>query len=69
MDSTASPTTKQMQVRISFPLYKLVYESGSEDLIWRDRSREEEDMLRERARGEEERRRNRWYLDNMNRMV
>jgi paired amphipathic helix protein Sin3a len=52
-----------MRVRISLPLYKLVYESGSEDFVCDVRSRDEEDMLRERARERgEERRKSRWLL-------
>jgi paired amphipathic helix protein Sin3a len=60
-DSTAWSTAKHMRVRISLPSYKVVYESGTDDLVLRSRSREEEEMLRERSWGrEEERQKSRW---------
>jgi paired amphipathic helix protein Sin3a len=60
-DSTALSTAKHMRVRISLPSYKIVYESGTEDLVFRSRMREEEEMLRERSQGrEEDRRKSRW---------
>lgn len=63
MESTAS-VTKHMRVRISLPSYKLVYESGSEDVVWNGRSREAEAILKERSRSrEEERRKSRWLTN------
>jgi paired amphipathic helix protein Sin3a len=46
-----------MSVRVGLPSYKLMYESGTEDVQWRGQSAE----LRGRAAGrEEERRKSRW---------
>jgi paired amphipathic helix protein Sin3a len=63
-DRTASSSEKYMRVRISLPSYKVVYESGTEDLFLRGRSVEEETMLMERSEvREEERRRSGWLTE------
>ncbi|KAF9015729.1 hypothetical protein BDQ17DRAFT_1341548 [Cyathus striatus] len=51
----------QMKIRVNLPTYKLVYEDGCEDMVWRGRGRGEERELRDRARArDEERKRSRW---------
>ena len=63
MEDTGLSTDKHMRIRISLPSYKLVYECGTEDLILRCRSMEEERMLTERSQmREEERRRSSWLV-------
>jgi len=62
-EETASPSTGKMvidgnlAVRISLGTYKIFYESGSEEMMWRVRGREEEKEIRERAQVREEQRR------------
>lgn len=49
-----------MRIRIGLPSYKLVYESGSEDVMWR---REVDSGLAMKAQQrEEDRRRSKWAL-------
>jgi paired amphipathic helix protein Sin3a len=56
-DGTAPVVDDHMRVRVSVPSYKLVYEAGCEDFIWRN----EGGILETRAMGrDEERRRSRW---------
>lgn len=42
----AAKSTGEGRVRVSLPRYKLVYEAGSEEVIWRERL---EEGMRERA--------------------
>ncbi|KAI0066497.1 hypothetical protein BV25DRAFT_1868189 [Artomyces pyxidatus] len=54
-------TEGEVAIRISLGTYKLFYEAGTEECVWRRRSEEEERTLRERAAArEEERRRTPW---------
>ena len=56
-ESTAPVVEDHMKVRIGVPTYKLVYETGSEDLILHAWDKESSEMLaRARAREEERRR-------------
>ena len=48
-----------MGVQVQRGTYKLMYERGREDVLWRTRGREGWRTLHERARGREEERRRR----------
>ncbi|KAF8665510.1 hypothetical protein AX16_000524 [Volvariella volvacea WC 439] len=51
------------RIRINVPNYKILYESGTEDVMWRRWNKEEAVILEERARvREEERKRSRWLV-------
>ncbi|KAF8167408.1 hypothetical protein B0H34DRAFT_644805 [Crassisporium funariophilum] len=61
-EGTAPVLEDHMKIRVSVPMYKMVYEGGSEELIWHDWGKQEVGM-RERGRiREEERRRSDWVL-------
>lgn len=57
-DSIASTTRieQYMKIRVRLPTYKIVYESGSEDFLWRKRDAEEWRVLEERDRARREER-------------
>lgn len=57
-DSIASTTKIEgyMKIRVRLPTYKMVYESGSEDFLWRKRGAEEWRVLEERDRARKEER-------------
>ncbi|KXN88887.1 Paired amphipathic helix protein pst1 [Leucoagaricus sp. SymC.cos] len=58
--NTAPNEESWMKIRVDLRTYKLVYEAGGEEVVWRGTDREEEE-LRERARvREEERRKSQW---------
>lgn len=58
--NTAPNRESTMKIRVDVRTYKLVYEAGGEDVVWRGVGKEEE-VLRERARvREEERRKSQW---------
>lgn len=60
--NTAPKREDWMKIRVDLRTYKLVYEAGGEETIWRVVDKEEE-VLRERARvREEERRKNQWVV-------
>lgn len=63
VDENTAPGTKHMKIRVSLPSYKLVYERGSEEVMWRRRGGAEEAELRVRAQGREEERRKSIFLD------
>ncbi len=51
-----------MKIRIDLRTYKVVYEGGSEEVLWRGVDKDEE-VLRERARvREDERRKSQWLM-------
>lgn len=50
---------RDLGVQIQRPSYKIMYERGREDVLWRRRGAEEERMLRERAVAREDERRRR----------
>ncbi|KAF8079008.1 histone deacetylase complex, SIN3 component [Lyophyllum atratum] len=62
MEDGTAPFTRQMKVRVGLPSYKLVYESGTEDVALRTRGAGEEQQLVMRALGREEERRKSVYL-------
>ena len=51
-----------MRIRVSVPSYKLVYEQGSEEMIWRALPGREIEMLKMQARAREEERRRSVFL-------
>ncbi|THH20510.1 hypothetical protein EW146_g864 [Bondarzewia mesenterica] len=60
LPSGAGVVEGDLRIRISMGTYKLFYEAGTEDVVWRRRGREEEETLRVRATArDEERRRSR----------
>lgn len=59
-ESTAFVKDERAKIRISFPSYKLVYEGGSEDLIW---GKTDYTGLEEQAeKREQDRKRSRWLV-------
>jgi len=59
-ESTAFVKDEGAKIRISFPSYKLVYEGGSEDVIW---GKTDYTGLEEQAeKREQERKRSRWLV-------
>ncbi|KAF8910078.1 hypothetical protein CPB84DRAFT_1673093 [Gymnopilus junonius] len=61
-EGTAPLWEEGMKIRVSFPAYKLVYEEGSEDMVWHDWGKEQGDMVSRARLREEERRRCQWLL-------
>ncbi|KAG6849975.1 hypothetical protein H0H93_002977 [Arthromyces matolae] len=60
-EDASTALVKHMKIRVGLPTYKLVYESGSEDVVLRRRNFVEEQKLLSRAQGkEEERRKSEW---------
>ncbi|KAG6868490.1 hypothetical protein C0993_002028 [Termitomyces sp. T159_Od127] len=60
-DEDGTAFVKHMKIRVGLPSYKLMYESGSEDVVWRTRGAVEQRLLG-RAQGREEERRKSVYL-------
>ena len=63
-DETPQPAVRNdIGIQISLGTYKLFYEAGSEDVLWRQRSVVEEGRVLERARrAHEERIQSAWLL-------
>lgn len=61
-EGTAPLTEEGMKIRVSLPTYKLLYEEGSEDMVWHDWGRDREDMVARARLREEERRKSRFLL-------
>jgi len=58
--NTAPNQESWMKIRVNLQTYKLIYEAGGQETIWRGADREE-DVLQDRARArEEERQRSQW---------
>ena len=55
--------SEHLKIRVSVPSYKLVYEHGSEEMIWRVRGRREEEGLRIQADARAEKRRKCIFLE------
>jgi hypothetical protein len=51
-----------LKIRVSLPSYKLVYEHGTEEMMWRVRGRKEEEGLKVQAQARAEKRRKCLYL-------
>lgn len=61
--NTAPNRESCLKIRVDLRTYKLVYEAGGEESIWREMDKEEE-VIRERARvREEERRKSQWVRE------
>lgn len=59
-EGTAPCTDSQMKIRLNAPVYKIVYEAGSEDMVRHEWGHDEEEMRIRARRRDEERRRCQW---------
>ena len=56
-------TRTEIGIQVSLGTFKLFYEAGSEDILWRERSEDVQNMLDERTLGKhEERMKSQWLL-------
>ncbi|KAG6845379.1 hypothetical protein H0H87_010488, partial [Tephrocybe sp. NHM501043] len=61
-EGTGTAFGRHTKIRVGLPSYKIVYESGTEDVLWRTRRLVEEQKLLQRAHAREEERRKSVYL-------
>lgn len=62
-ETPLAATSNDIGIQISLGTYKLFYEAGTEDVLWRGRTGEEEGRVEERARKRhEERKQSAWLL-------